>query len=204
MSVSVKDVKAKIERLRARLTAAASDVDETSSALAKAEIEGREANGKLAALQGVIFRRDVLAKEVERLERVELPGAEQAERERGRQKALALAYRIHKNRLLAAAELDAALAAAEAAWRAYDVTHQSYFGTLHSAGAFRRRRLDDALAQQAGWAAMPTLMRLLGARPELRRHAQSARDAEAKLHAPMADGGGASDDTTNDEEGAQA
>ncbi|MFM9846047.1 MAG: hypothetical protein ACKVP3_02675, partial [Hyphomicrobiaceae bacterium] len=116
MSISVKDVRAKIERLRSRLVAAASDVEETSSALAKAEIEGREANGKLAALQGSIFRRDVLAKEVERLERVELPGAEQAEREKERQKQLALARRIHKNRLGPAEELDAAFAAAESAW----------------------------------------------------------------------------------------
>lgn len=202
MSVSVKDVRAKIERLRSRLMATALNVEETSGALAQAELEGREVNGKLVSLQTLLFRKDVLAKEVERLERVELPDAEQAERERGRQKQLALAYRIHKNRLIAAADLDAALAAAEAAWRAYDATSAHYFGTLRSAGAFRRQLLDDALAQRAGWASAPTLMRLLGARPELRRHALSAGDAEVRLHAPSVDGE-ASEGTSNGEAGVQ-
>lgn len=202
--MSVKDVKAKLERLRSRLSAAEAGVKDTSTALAAAEIAGREANGALASLTALVFRRDVLSKEIERIERVDLPGAEQAEREKERQRQLALARRIHKNRIIAAAELDAAFAAADTAWKNYAATNDAYFGALRSAGAFRRQLLDDAQARRAGWASMPTLMRLLGAPTHLRRHALRCRDAESTLHAPDAPAGAQADEINNDDAGVQA
>lgn len=188
--MSLKDVRAKIERLRSRLSAAEAGVKDTSTALAAAEIEGREANGKLASLQALLFRKDVLAKEVERLERVELPGAELAEAKKERDRQIALARRIHRNRLIPAEELDAALAAAESAWLRYVASNDNYFATLRAAGAMRRNHvLGGNILQRAGWSSMPTLMRLLDAPVTLRRHALRLRDAEATLHSPDAPAG---------------
>lgn len=188
--MSVKDVRAKIERLRSRLSAAEAGVKDTSTALATAEIAGREANGALASLAALVFRRDVLASEVKRLEAVELPGAVHEEQKKEKEKQLALARRIHKNRLGPAEELDAALAAAESAWLRYVASNDNYFGALRAAGAMRRNHvLGGNLLQRAGWSSMPTLMRLLDAPVTLRRHALRLRDAEATLHSPDAPAG---------------
>ncbi|MFM9850220.1 MAG: hypothetical protein ACKVP3_24070, partial [Hyphomicrobiaceae bacterium] len=121
-----------------------------------------------------------------------------AEREKERQKQLALARRIHKNRLGPAEELDAAFAAAESAWLRYAATSHSYFGALRNADAFRRTLLDDAQVRRAGFASMPTLMQLIGAPTHLRHHALRCRDAEATLHAPDAVAGEGGEEITNE------
>ena len=168
---SIKDIRDRIARLAARRDAKAAKIATVEPAARAAVVDGKTLNGKLADLHALTFERDALDDEVRRLRDVELPAAERAQAEADRRRALALARKIHENRVAAAARLDAALASAEQSLAALVGMQDGYARAMEAAGARQAAPHWDLLLRRAAWASAPDVADRLGATRQLRTSA---------------------------------